>query len=155
VWKDGRTFEYDHHSIAAAVRRNFERSRLGFFPCEPGWSFTVCNVMGAQALHGHDTLHGTSEWAAVQRPLAQTLDEEYLTPDGSYAHIRSNHIGISWDTGEVPNGHYFANGTHRFADILPAHAATRQSARPAWRGPQDEGALRLGQRRHPAVGTAG
>jgi hypothetical protein len=122
VWKDGRTFEYDHHSIAAAVRRNFERSRLGFFPCEPGWSFTVCNVMGAQALHGHDTLHGTSEWAAVSDRWRQTLDEEYLTPDGSYAHIRSNHIGVSWDTGEVPNGHYFANGTHRFADILPAHA---------------------------------
>ena len=122
VWKDGRTFEYDHHSIAAAVRRNFERSRLGFFPCEPGWSFTVCNVMGAQALHGHDTLHGTSEWAAVSDRWRQTLDDEYLTPDGSYAHIRSNHIGVSWDTGEVPNGHYFANGTHRFADILPAHA---------------------------------
>ena len=32
---------------------------LGFFPCEPGWSFTVCNIMGAQALRGHDTAHGT------------------------------------------------------------------------------------------------
>ena len=122
VWRDGRTFEYDHHSITAAVRRNFDRSRLGFFPCEPGWSFTVCNVMGAQALHGHDTIHGTEEWDAVRDRWRRTLDEEYLTPDGSYAHIRSNHIGVSWDTGEVPGGHYFANGTHRFADILPEHA---------------------------------
>ena len=122
VWKDGRTFEYDHHSITAAVRRNFDRSRLGFFPCEPGWSFTVCNVMGAQALHGHDTIHGSNEWDAVRDRWRRTLDEEYLTPDGSYAHIRSNHIGVSWDTGEVPGGHYFANGTHRFADILPEHA---------------------------------
>ena len=122
VWRDGRTFPYDHHSIAAAVRRNFERSTLGFFPCEPGWSFTVCNVMGAQALYGHDTLHGTSEWDAVRERWQRTLDDEYLTPDGSYAHIRSNHIGVSWDTGEVPGGHYFANGTHRFVDILPAHA---------------------------------
>lgn len=52
-------FEYDHHSITDAVQRNFDRSRLGFFPCEPGWSFTVCNIMGAQALRGHDTAHGT------------------------------------------------------------------------------------------------
>ncbi|MEN9506562.1 MAG: hypothetical protein RI958_2488 [Actinomycetota bacterium] len=122
VWRDGRTFAYDHHSIVAAVRANYDRSRLGFFPCEPGWSFTVCNVMGAQALHGHDTLHGTDEWDQVRERWRQTLDEEYLTPDGSYAHIRSNHVGLSWDTGEVPGGHYFANGTHRFVDILPDHA---------------------------------
>jgi hypothetical protein len=58
VWKDGRSFPYDHHSIVAAVRASFQRSKLGFFPCEPGSSFTVCN-MGAQALKGHDTTHGT------------------------------------------------------------------------------------------------
>lgn len=122
VWTDGRTFSYDHHTLTEAVRRNFERSRLGFFPCEPGWSFTVCNVMGAQALYGHDVVHGTDTWDQVRERWQRTLDQEYLTPDGSYAHIRSNHVGISWDTGEVPGGHYFANGTHRFADILPAHA---------------------------------
>ncbi|MCB1001585.1 MAG: hypothetical protein KDB40_20005 [Acidimicrobiales bacterium] len=122
VWSDGRTFSYDHHTLTEAVRRNFERSSLGFFPCEPGWSFTVCNVMGAQALYGHDVVHGTDTWEQVRERWQHTLDHEYLTPDGSYAHIRSNHIGVSWDTGEVPGGHYFANGTHRFADILPAHA---------------------------------
>jgi hypothetical protein len=102
VWLDGRTFSYDHHSLAEAVQRNFERSRLGFFPCEPGWSFTVCNVMGAQALHGHDVAHGTDSWPKVRDRWTHTLDHEYLTPDGSYAHIRSNHVGLSWDTGEVP-----------------------------------------------------
>lgn len=122
VWSDGRTFAYDHHSIAAAVRANYDRSRLGFFPCEPGWSFTVCNVMGAQAMRNHDALHGSHDWDDVADSWRRTLDEEYLTPDGSYAHIRSNHVGLSWDTGEVPGGHYFANGTHRFADILPDHA---------------------------------
>ena len=122
VWKDGRSFPYDHHSIVAAVRANFQRSKLGFFPCEPGWSFTVCNIMGAQALKGHDTTHGTDHWDQTRDGWQRTLDEEYHTPDGSYAHIRSNHVGLSWDTGEVPGGHYFAQGTHRFADILPEYA---------------------------------
>jgi len=122
VWKDGRTFPYDHHSIAAAVRRNYDQSRLGFFPCEPGWSFTVCNIMGAQSIRNHDALHGTKDWEEVRDRWARTLDEEYSTPDGSYAHIRSNLVGLSWDTGEVPGGHYHAHGTHRFADILPDHA---------------------------------
>jgi hypothetical protein len=122
VWKDGREFPYDHHSIVAAVQANYERSRLGFFPCEPGWSFTVCNIMGAQSMYGHDTLHGTDAWARYQDRWRTALEQEYLTPDGSYAHIRSNHVGLSWDTGEVPGGHYNAHGTGRFADILPAHA---------------------------------
>lgn len=122
VWKDGRTFPYDHHRIAAAVESNYEKSRLGFFPCEPGWSFTVCNVMGAQSLLGHDVLHGTQSWDRVRPGWVRALDEEYATPDGSYAHIRSSLVGLSWDTGEVPGGHYLAAGSHRFADILPAHA---------------------------------
>ncbi len=122
VWTDGRTFEYDHHTIAAAVERNFESSPLGFFPCEPGWSFTVCNTMGAQALFGHDRLHGTMAWQKVKPRWVQTLEEEYSSPDGSYAHIRSNHVGLSWDTGEVPGGHYLAAGSNKFADILPEHA---------------------------------
>ncbi len=122
VWKDGRTFPYDHHSIAAAVEANYDHSRLGFYPCEPGWSFTVCNIMGAQSMYGHDTLHGTDMWARHRDRWRTTLEQEYLTPDGSYAHIRSNHVGLSWDTGEVPGGHYNAHGTGRFADILPAHA---------------------------------
>ncbi len=122
VWKDGRTFPYDHHSIAAAVRANYNRSKFGFFPCEPGWSFTVCNIMGAQSLRNHDALHGTSDWDEVRDSWARTLDEEYASPDGSYAHIRSNLVGLSWDTGEVPGGYYHTHGTHRFVDILPDHA---------------------------------
>lgn len=122
VWKDGRTFPYDHHTIAAAVRRNYDQSTLGFFPCEPGWSFTVCNIMGAQSIRNHDALHGTTDWDEVREGWARTLDDEYSTPDGSYAHIRSNLVGLSWDTGEVPGGHYHTHGTHRFADILPDHA---------------------------------
>ena len=154
VWKDGRTFEYDHHTLTAAVRKNFERSRLGFFPCEPGWSFTVCNVMGAQALHGHDTIHGSDDWAAVGERWAQTLDDEYLTPDGSYAHIRSNHIGVSWDTGEVP-GRALPRQRHPPVRRHPPRARPAGAgARPAWRGAEDGDAVEHRRRRHARPRTA-
>lgn len=119
VWEDGRTFAYDHHSWMEAVRRNFERSRLGFFPCEPGWSFAACNTLGAQALFGHDRLHGTGLWSSVEGRWRETLEREYLMPDGNYANIRSTHTGLSWDTGETPGGEYFTTGTHNFRDIAP------------------------------------
>lgn len=123
VWKDGRTFEYDHHTIAEAVRNNFERSNLGFFPCEPGWVFTVCNTMGAQSLKGHDTLHGTGHWSAVEDRWRHAVEQEMMTPDGNLPHIRSKLVGLSFDTGEVPGGEYFSSGTNGFADIAPDLAA--------------------------------
>ena len=119
VWKDGRTYEYDHHSIAEAVRHNFESNKLGFFPCEPGWVFTACNTMGAQALKGHDTLHGTELWPAVEPRWRDAVEIEMMTPDGNLPHIRSKLVGLSFDTGEVPGGEYFATGTNGFADIAP------------------------------------
>jgi hypothetical protein len=119
VWKDGRTYEYDHHSIAEAVRRNFEANALGFFPCEPGWVFTACNTMGAQALKGHDTLHGTALWPAVEDRWRDAVEIEMMTPDGNLPHIRSKLVGLSFDTGEVPGGEYFSTGTNGFADVAP------------------------------------
>jgi Linalool dehydratase/isomerase len=119
VWEDGRTFAYDHHSWMEAVQRNFERSRLTFFPCEPGWAFAACNTIGAQALLGHDRLHGTTMWSDLEPRWRTALEEEYLLPDGNYANIRSTHTGLSWDTGETPGGEYFTTGSHGFADVAP------------------------------------
>ena len=141
VWKDGRTFPYDHGSIAEAVARNFESNALGLFPCEPGWVFTFCNVMGAQALKGHDTMHGTGLWPRVEPHWRAGVVGEMLTPDGHFPHIRSKLIGLSFDTGEVPGGEYYAAGTNRLADVAPDLA--RRGALLNLRGvPERIGALR-------------
>jgi hypothetical protein len=141
VWKDGRTFPYDHRSIAECVARNFQSSALGLFPCEPGWVFTFCNVMGAQALKGHDTMHGTELWPGVEPHWRAGVVGEMLTPDGHFPHIRSKLIGLSFDTGEVPGGEYYAAGTNRLADVAPDLA--RRGALLNMRGvPERIGALR-------------
>src|SRR4051794_37318482 len=46
-----------------------------------------------------------------------------LTPDGNLPHIRSKIVGLSFDTGEVPGGEYFLNGTNGFVDVAPDLAA--------------------------------
>jgi len=119
VWKDGRTFAYDHHTWMQAVRRNFDESKLCFFPCEPGWAFAACNTIGAQALLGYDALHSTTLWRDLEPRWRSTLLEEYLMPDGNYANIRCTRTGLSWDTGEVPGGEYLTTGTNQFADLAP------------------------------------
>jgi hypothetical protein len=151
VWEDGRTFAYDHHTWMEAVQKNFERSRLGFFPCEPGWAFAACNTIGAQALFGHDRLHGTSLWSDIEPRWRETLEREYLMPDGNYANIRSTHTGLSWDTGETPGGEYFTTGSHSFKDVAPdlhnrGRALSLRGLPPkmaALRGLIDDGTLQL------------
>ncbi|MFP5322215.1 MAG: hypothetical protein ACLGIC_10260 [Acidimicrobiia bacterium] len=127
VWKDGREFAYDHRSWMEAVQRNFADSRLGFFPCEPGWAFAACNTIGAQALLGYDSTHGTSMWAEVEERWRRTLLDEYLLPDGNYANIRCTRTGLSWDTGETPGGEYLTTGTNQFTDVAPDLAARGQA----------------------------
>ena len=119
VWKDGRTFAYDHHSWMEAVRRNFDAGRSVFFPCEPGWAFAACNTIGAQALLGYDVLHGATLWSELEPRWRATLDEEYALPDGNFANIRCTRTGLSWDTGETPGGEYLVTGSNGFADVAP------------------------------------
>ena len=119
VWKDGRAFSYDHHSWMQAVRHNFDASRTTFFPCEPGWAFAACNTIGAQALLGYDSLHGTRLWHDLEPRWRSTLIDEYMLPDGNYANIRCTRTGLSWDTGEVPGGEYLSTGTNQFFDVAP------------------------------------
>jgi len=119
VWKDGRTFSYDHHSWMAEVKKNFEAGRSTFFPCEPGWAFAACNTIGAQAVLGYEVLHGGSMWTDLEPAWRKNLDDEYLMPDGNYANIRCTRTGLSWDTGETANGEYLVTGTNGFADVAP------------------------------------
>ncbi|MEY2754525.1 MAG: hypothetical protein RJB65_883 [Actinomycetota bacterium] len=119
VWKDGRTFSYDHHTWMDEVRKNFDASELGFFPCEPGWAFAACNTIGAQALLGYEVLHGRGLWSELEPRWRATLEHEYLMPDGNYANIRCTRTGLSWDTGETPGGEYLVTGSNGFVDVAP------------------------------------
>ena len=142
VWKDGRTFSYDHHSWMAEVKKNFEAGRMSFFPCEPGWAFAACNTIGAQAVLGYEVLHGGSMWSDLEPSWRKTLDDEYLLPDGNYANIRCTRTGLSWDTGETANGEYLVTGTNGFADVAPDLA--RRGRALATRGLKEKmGMLRL------------
>lgn len=119
VWKDGRTFAYDHHTWMAEVRKNFDGAKTTFFPCEPGWAFAACNTIGAQALLGYEVLHGKPLWTDLADRWRRTLDDEYALPDGNYANIRCTRTGLSWDTGETPGGEYVVTGSNGFVDVAP------------------------------------
>ena len=134
VWKDGRTFEYDHHTHRRRGGAQLRAQQAGVLPVRT--RLVVHRVQRDGRAEPPRARHHARHRPVGPRaaPVRATLDDEYYTPDGSYAHIRSNHVGLSWDTGEVPGGHYFAQGSHRFADILPEPRGACGRARSARRG---------------------
>ena len=118
VWKDGRVFAYDAGSISEAIVDNLERSNLGLYSCEPTWVFTFCNTQAAQGLVGYDRLHGTDYWSRVKSRFRQGLEQEMMTADGAFRHIRTNVFGFSFNDGDG-TGEYYTSGSHGFEDIAP------------------------------------
>ena len=118
VWKDGRVFSFDHQSISEAIVDNLERSNLGLYSCEPTWVFTFCNTQAAQGLLGYDRIHGTSYWARVKERFRAGLEQEMMTADGAFRHIRTNVFGFSFNDGDG-TGEYYTSGSHGFEDIAP------------------------------------
>ena len=116
IWKDGRTFAYDHKTMCDAIVDNLEKSKYGLYACEPKWIFTICNAMAAQGLIGYDRTHGTDYWGQVSERFKKGLVEEMMTADGAFRHIRSDALGMSVNDGDG-SGEYYLSGSHFFEDL--------------------------------------
>jgi hypothetical protein len=92
-WSDSRSYPYDHTTIVEALVDNFQRSRFGFFPCEPNWIYTGCNQYGMTTLKLYDRMHGTTHFADLEESLLKALEEEFTEADGSTVSIRSSRLG--------------------------------------------------------------
>ena len=83
-WNDRREFRYDAGSIAGAVCANFQGSgKWAMFPCEPGFVFPACNMLGLSALTIRDRRLGTSTAKEILPGFRRTLDQEFTAADGA------------------------------------------------------------------------
>mgnify|MGYP000994548166 CR=1 FL=1 len=97
-WDDKLAFPYSHSALMETIVRNFKRYDLGWFPCEPRWIYSMCNLVGRNALAFHDARHGTHYLDAVGDRFEKTMDEEMLRPDGRIKVCTSSPFGF-----EVPS----------------------------------------------------
>jgi linalool dehydratase/isomerase-like protein len=91
----GRRYEYDLHSLTAALVRNFAGSDFTLFPCEPNWIYALCNGYGVLPLPIHDRLYGTDYSEHVLPAFRRHYEQEFLSVDGRTIGIRSSMTGLS------------------------------------------------------------
>lgn len=81
-WDEDTAFPYSHSSMLEEVVKNFKRYDYGWFPCEPRWIYSMCNLVGRTALEFHDKRHGTRYADAIAARFEKTMVEEMMLPDG-------------------------------------------------------------------------
>lgn len=97
-WDDKLAFPYSHSTLLEEVVKNFKRYDIGWFPCEPRWIYSMCNLVGRTALAFHDARHGTHYIDAVGERFDRTMEDEMMLPDGRIKVCTSSPFGF-----EVPS----------------------------------------------------
>ena len=94
-WDEKTAFPYSHGSMLEEVVKNYQRYDVGWFPCEPRWIYSMCNLVGRTALEFHDKRHGTRFADAIRDRFEKTMVEEMMLPDGRVKVCTSSLFGFS------------------------------------------------------------
>lgn len=94
-WDENTAFPYSHETMLEEVVKNFKRYDLGWFPCEPRWIYSMCNLVGHTALALHDARHGTDLKARIEDRFERTMEEEMMLADGRIKVCTSSPFGFT------------------------------------------------------------
>ncbi|MGD9664853.1 MAG: hypothetical protein AB7U34_06585 [Novosphingobium sp.] len=94
-WDENTAAEYSHETMLREVVKNFKRYDYGWFPCEPRWIYSMCNLVGRTALNLHDARNGTHLLGEVAARFDQSMQEEMLLPDGRVRVCTSSTFGFT------------------------------------------------------------
>jgi hypothetical protein len=94
-WDEKTAFPYSHSALLEEVVKNFKRYDYGWFPCEPHWIYSMCNLVGRTSLALHDARHGTNYIAQVGDVFDKTMREEMTLADGRIRVCTSSLYGFT------------------------------------------------------------
>jgi Linalool dehydratase/isomerase len=93
-WDEKTAFPYSHETLLGEVVKNYKRYDLGWFPCEPKWIYSMCNLVGRTSLALHDARHGTNLIGQVGDRFEQTMEQEMMMADGRIKVCTSSPFGF-------------------------------------------------------------
>lgn len=94
-WDENTAAHYSHETMLREVVKNFKRYDYGWFPCEPRWIYSMCNLVGRTSLALHDARHGTDMIGEIGDRFDQTMRDEMLLPDGRIRVCTSSTFGFT------------------------------------------------------------
>ncbi|EXJ91486.1 hypothetical protein A1O3_00034 [Capronia epimyces CBS 606.96] len=92
---DRQVYEYDIHSLARVLVKQWAEDAYCLFACEPTWIYTPCNLQGLTGMVVYDRVYGTHYAKDLLPRFEESLVTNFTEPDGSILPIRSSLIGFT------------------------------------------------------------
>jgi hypothetical protein len=93
--RTAKTYPHSHHDFIASMRQNWAKAPYTLYPCEPNFSYTVCNFYGYSAAVTYDRAYGTDHASAVYAGLHQGIHHEFELADGDLQPVLSDWTGLT------------------------------------------------------------
>lgn len=120
-----RVYPHDAGTFVESLATNWEAAPYALYPCEPYWSFPICNALGMCGVIPYDRSNGTAHMERHRATLLQQFESEFLLEDGDVAVVRSDLTGLDFVVRAMPSSAGFLNQLSMaayFNAIHPGHA---------------------------------
>ena len=90
-----KVYPHSHHDFVASLRQNWATAPYSLYPCEPNFTYTVCNFYGYSAAASYDRAYGTQHATEVYGALHRAVHDEFELADGELQPVLSNWTGLT------------------------------------------------------------
>ncbi|CAG9936421.1 unnamed protein product [Clonostachys rosea f. rosea IK726] len=95
VVDDGKHYKTNYEGLADALNENMTDNPYCLYPCEPNWTYSLCNLTGMAGLVISDRILGRDLGHKLRNRFEKSLEEEFTECDGRILPIRSEFTGLT------------------------------------------------------------
>ncbi|KAH6887474.1 hypothetical protein B0T10DRAFT_460920 [Thelonectria olida] len=95
VIDDGKHYKTNYEGLADALNNNMTENPYTLYPCEPNWTYSLCNLTGMAGLVISDRILGRDYGLKLRNRFERSLEEEFTECDGRILPIRSEFTGLT------------------------------------------------------------
>ncbi|KAF5543685.1 linalool dehydratase-isomerase precursor [Fusarium phyllophilum] len=95
VIDDGKHYKTNFEGLADALHENMTDNPYCLYPCEPNWTYSLCNLTSMAGLVISDRILGRGCGEKLRNRFERSLEEEFTECDGRILSIRSEFTGLT------------------------------------------------------------
>ncbi|CAK7237514.1 hypothetical protein SEUCBS140593_009991 [Sporothrix eucalyptigena] len=95
VIDDGKHYKTSFEGLADALYENMTENPYTLYPCEPNWTYSLCNLTGMAGLVISDQVLNRDYGLQLRNRFERALEEEFTECDGRILPIRSEFTGLT------------------------------------------------------------
>lgn len=92
---DDLSFERSFGDLADAMYQNMASNDYCLYPCEPNWTYSLCNLIGMAGLIVSSRVLGNDYAEKIKPRFERALEDEMTEPDGRILPLRSELTGLT------------------------------------------------------------